>query len=309
MRKALMPVEEAAAPFLTPEQNAELHRAPRPSSRRPATSVRARVSSWRAGRDDLLRRSTIRRQVVDTVLSGSYRPATSSPAATTADHRDNRSLLACDPAGAARLLDQAGPAARPGRHPRPGRYEARTEGRPRRGLRPQPVGAGADPAAAAEGRRRRHVEDPRPRRVPQARAAGDDDPARGNGARTDPDIPRTAFSRTRLDLARTRDPGLRQALDAQAATPDPARRAAYVAQAQRRLLEQGYQVPVFEMTSLYGLTARVHDLGLARRPGRSSTTSGCRGRSRPLAEPRSGGPVRPPGHDRGPCPSLRGTGP
>ncbi|MFJ4218881.1 ABC transporter substrate-binding protein, partial [Streptomyces hydrogenans] len=94
----------------------------------------------------------------------------------------------------------------------------------------------------------------------KARGAGDYDLAWGNGTRTDPDILRTAFSSKLLNLSRISDPALQRELDAQAAATDPARRAAHVATAQRRILEQGYQIPVFEMTTVFALSKKVHDI-------------------------------------------------
>ncbi|MFB6899069.1 ABC transporter substrate-binding protein [Streptomyces hydrogenans] len=201
-----------------------------------------------------------RDEVVDTVLSSSYRPATSSLAETTDAYRDNSPLLAHDPARARTLLDEAGW--------RPGADGIRVkDGRP---LRLKVIlGTNFGPNQSALELIQQQV-----RKAgiqldlsvlsiadyQKARGAGDYDLAWGNGTRTDPDILRTAFSSKLLNLSRISDPALQRELDAQAAATDPARRAAHVATAQRRILEQGYQIPVFEMTTVFALSKKVHDI-------------------------------------------------
>ncbi|MFL9679875.1 ABC transporter substrate-binding protein [Streptomyces sp. KL110A] len=201
-----------------------------------------------------------RDEVVDTVLSSSYRPATSSLAETTDAYRDNSPLLAHDPARARTLLDEAGW--------RPGADGIRVKnGRP---LRLKVIlGTNFGPNQSALELIQQQV-----RKAgiqldlsvlsiadyQKARGAGDYDLAWGNGTRTDPDILRTAFSSKLLNLSRISDPALQRELDAQAAATDPARRAAHVATAQRRILEQGYQIPVFEMTTVFALSKKVHDI-------------------------------------------------
>ncbi|MFI7336342.1 ABC transporter substrate-binding protein [Streptomyces sp. NPDC050085] len=201
-----------------------------------------------------------RREVVDTVLSPSYRPATSSLASTTDGYRDNTRLLGHDIPRAKSLLGQAGW--------RPGADGIRVkDGRKltlkvilatnfgpnqsaleliQQQVKKAGIGLTLKVLSIAD--------------YQKARSAGDYDLAWGNGTRTDPDILRTAFSSKLLNLSRIHDTTLQRELDAQAATADTARRAAHVATAQRRVLEQAYQIPVFEMTSVFGLSKRVHDV-------------------------------------------------
>lgn len=201
-----------------------------------------------------------RQEVVDTVLSPSYRPATSSLASSTDDYADNSALLGHDTARASALLDRAGW--------RPGPDGIRVKDGRRLDLTVI-LGTNFGPNQSALELIQQQV-----RKAgigltlkvlsiadyQKARAAGDYDLAWGNGTRTDPDILRTAFSGKLLNLSRIHDPELERSLDAQAATADPERRAQEVAKAQRRVLEQAYQIPVFEMTSVFGLARSVHDL-------------------------------------------------
>ncbi|MYS19309.1 peptide/nickel transport system substrate-binding protein [Streptomyces sp. DvalAA-14] len=203
-----------------------------------------------------------RKEVVDTVLSGSYRPATSSLSSTTDDYRDNAKLLAYDPAAAGRILDAAGWTTGPdGIRAKNGvRLDLKVILAPNFGpnqsvleliqqqLKKAGIGLTLKVLTIAD--------------YQLAQKSGDYDLAWGNGTRADPDILRTAFSSKLLNLSRIQDPGLESLLDAQAAAADPAKRAAVVAAAQRRVLEQAYQIPVFEMTSVFALSSRVHGVTL-----------------------------------------------
>lgn len=203
-----------------------------------------------------------RKEVVDTVLSGSYRPATSSLSSTTADYRSNAPLLAYDPAAARRILDAAGwvPGTDGIRARNGARLDLKVILAPNFGpnqsvlelvqqqLRKVGIGVTLRVLTIAE--------------YQQAQHSGDYDLAWGNGTRADPDILRTAFSSKLLNLSRLHDPQLQQLLDAQASAADPAKRAGFVAAAQRRVLEQAYQIPVFEMTSVYALSPGLHGVTL-----------------------------------------------
>ncbi|MFD4371243.1 ABC transporter substrate-binding protein [Streptomyces sp. NPDC058486] len=201
-----------------------------------------------------------RDEVVDTVLSSSYRPATSSLAETTDAYHDNRALLTHDVDRAKSLLEEAG-------------WRAGDDGiRVKDGRRLELkviLGTNFGPNQSALELIQQQVKKAGIQLTlsvlsvadyQKARGAGDYDLAWGNGTRTDPDILRTAFSSKLLNLSRIDDATLQRDLDAQAAETDPARRAAHVAAAQRRILEQGYQIPVFEMTSVFAVSKKVRDL-------------------------------------------------
>ncbi|NED81176.1 ABC transporter substrate-binding protein [Streptomyces sp. SID11233] len=203
-----------------------------------------------------------RDEVVKTVLSPSYLPATSALSSTTGGYADNSGLLAHDPARTRKTLDAAGWAPGPdGIRVKNGRklnlkvILGATFG-PNQSvleliqqqLRKSGIGLTLTLLSLSD--------------YQQARGAGDYDLAWGNGTRNDPDILRTAFSGKLLNLGRIADPQLEHDLDAQAAAADPDRRAALVASAQQRVLEQGYQIPVFEMANVYGVGERVHGLTL-----------------------------------------------
>lgn len=201
-----------------------------------------------------------RKEVVDTVLSPSYRPATSSLASTTGDYRDNSRLLVHDTARAKSLLESAG-------------WHIGADGirtKDGRKLTLEVIlGTNFGPNQSALELIQQQVKKAgigltlkvlSVTDYQKATAVGDYDLAWGNGTRNDPDMLRTAFSSKVLNLSRVHDSALQRELDAQASAADPAQRAAHVATAQRRVLEQAYQIPVFEMTSVFAHSARVHDL-------------------------------------------------
>ncbi|MFE5687268.1 ABC transporter substrate-binding protein [Streptomyces sp. NPDC056512] len=201
-----------------------------------------------------------RKEVVDTVLSPSYRPATSSLASTTDDYRDNTRLLGHSVARAKSLLDRAGW--------RTGADGLRVKAGRKLNLKVI-LGTNFGPNQSALELIQQQVKKAgigltlkvlSVADYQKARGAGDYDLAWGNGTRPDPDVLRTAFSSKLLNLSRIHDTTLQRELDAQASEADPVRRADHVATAQRRVLEQAYQIPVFEMTSVFALSKRVHDV-------------------------------------------------
>ncbi|MGN5633850.1 ABC transporter substrate-binding protein [Streptomyces sp. AC154] len=217
-------------------------------------------------KDPAVRRALLtavdRDEVVRTVLSPSYPPATSALSSSTGGYADNSKLLAHDPAQTRSTLDAAGWL--------PGPDGIRVKGGKKLRLKVI-LGANFGPNQTVleliqqQLRRSGIGIDLTLLSLPdyqQARGAGDYDLAWGNGTRNDPDVLRTAFSGKLLNLGRITDAELERTLDAQAAASDPGKRAALVAAAQRRVLEQGYQIPVFEMASVYGLSKRVHGLTL-----------------------------------------------
>ncbi|MEU2021532.1 ABC transporter substrate-binding protein [Streptomyces sp. NPDC016469] len=203
-----------------------------------------------------------RDEVVKTVLSPSYLPATSALSSSTGGYADNSALLAHDPERTRQTLNAAGWV--------PGPDGIRVKNGKKLNLKVI-LGANFGPNQTVLELIQQQL-----RKTgigltltllslpdyQQARGAGDYDLAWGNGTRNDPDILRTAFSGKLLNLGRIDDPRLERSLDAQAAASDPEKRAALVATAQRRVLEQGYQIPVFEMASVYGIGEKVHGLTL-----------------------------------------------
>ncbi|WP_329140020.1 ABC transporter substrate-binding protein [Streptomyces sp. NBC_01476] len=233
----------------------------------PGVPVALSVNAGRPQSGDIAVRRALevavdRKEVVDTVLSSSYHPATSSLSSTTDDYQDNAKLLAYDPAAAGRILDAAGWRAGPdGTRAKNGvKLDLKVILAPNFGpnqsvleliqqqLKKVGIGVTLKVLTIAD--------------YQLAQKSGDYDLAWGNGTRADPDILRTAFSSKLLNLSRIQDPRLESLLDAQASAADPAKRAGIVATAQRRVLEQAYQIPVFEMTSVFALSTKVHDITL-----------------------------------------------
>lgn len=234
----------------------------------PGVPVALSINTSRPQTADLAVRRAVevaidRQEVVDTVLSASYRPATSSLASTTTAYQDNSKLLAHDPAAAARILDEAGWTPGPdGIRAKNGapldlKIILATNFGPNKSvleliqqqLKKSGIGATLRILSIPD--------------YQLAQKSGDYDLAWGNGTRADPDILRSAFSDKLLNLSHIQDPQLQTLLDDQASAADPAQRAAFVADAQRRVLEQAYQIPVFEMTSVYALSPKVHGLTLS----------------------------------------------
>lgn len=201
-----------------------------------------------------------RQEVVDTVLSASYRPATSSLASTTDLYADHSELLAHDRAAAEALLDEAG-------------WEEGPDGIRVRDGEPLHLtivwGANFGPNQPSleliQQQLREVGIDVTLRTVTIAeyntvREEGDYDYAWSNTTRTDPDILRAAFSSELANLSRVDDPELEELLNEQNGTVDPAVRGPLVERLQRELLEKGYLVPVFELTTVLGLDDDVHEL-------------------------------------------------
>ncbi|MFB9745324.1 ABC transporter substrate-binding protein [Pseudonocardia sulfidoxydans] len=82
----------------------------------------------------------------------------------------------------------------------------------------------------------------------------------GNLTRADPDILRSSFSTAGANYYRIPDSPLEPLLRAQAGETDPAKRTAIVDQAQKTLVAQGFYVPVVELTTVLGTSAKVHGI-------------------------------------------------
>jgi peptide/nickel transport system substrate-binding protein len=99
--------------------------------------------------------------------------------------------------------------------------------------------------------------------IAQAQAvqkAGAYDFSWGNLTRADPDILRTTFSTKGANNTRLTPGPLDTALDAQAADGDTGKRATDAGTAQWLIVENGYAIPVFELTTILGLAKSVHGL-------------------------------------------------
>jgi peptide/nickel transport system substrate-binding protein len=93
----------------------------------------------------------------------------------------------------------------------------------------------------------------------QVQAAGDFSALWFNVTRADPDILRGQLSSSGANYFRLpAGTPLQSLLTAQAAEPDPAKRAAIVDQVQAEALKEGVFVPVTELTTVLGVAANTH---------------------------------------------------
>lgn len=79
-----------------------------------------------------------------------------------------------------------------------------------------------------------------------------------NSTRADGDVLRASFSSTGTNYYKIDDPELEALLQKQLATSDPAARNDVLADVQARIVEQGYQIPVFEYSIPIAADASVH---------------------------------------------------
>jgi peptide/nickel transport system substrate-binding protein len=207
-----------------------------------------------------IQKAVNRQEVVDTVLSSSYKPATSALASTTTDWTDLSGRLGFDLAGAEKLLDEAGWKTGPdGIRVKNGKRLTLkvlwvTNFGPnqtsleliQQQLKKAGVAVTLDSHTLAD--------------FLAARDKGDYDYSWGNTTRVDPDILRTGFYSKGLNYARLSDSTLDGLLEKEASAADPKQRATYVTDAQKVILDQAYQVPVFELTTVLGLSKKVHSL-------------------------------------------------
>jgi peptide/nickel transport system substrate-binding protein len=84
----------------------------------------------------------------------------------------------------------------------------------------------------------------------------------GNLSRADGDVLRVQYSTKATNHAKIDDPALEDALQAQQATADPAKRAAFQATAQKILIDKNYVIPVHELTTVLGTAPTVHGVVL-----------------------------------------------
>ncbi|MER7008213.1 ABC transporter substrate-binding protein [Dactylosporangium sp. NPDC000555] len=206
-----------------------------------------------------IQRAIDRQQVIDTILSPDYHAATSVLSSPTPGYVDLSGALSADAAAATAILTTAGWVPGPdGVRVRDGqrlslvvRYYTPDSGLAESSLaliQQQLRKVGVDVAL-------------KPTPITQAIQTfkdGDYDLIWGNASAADPDILRNYFTVQGLNVVRLTAGPLQDALYAQAVEGDPGRRAQQVALAQRLLVEEGYAVPVYEPTTVVGLSAKVH---------------------------------------------------
>ncbi|MEU4383798.1 ABC transporter substrate-binding protein [Promicromonospora sp. NPDC023805] len=200
-----------------------------------------------------------RQELVDTVLSEAFKPATSVLASTTPGYADQSDLLTSDPDEAGRILDAAG-------------WTKGSDGLRAKDGEPLEIevtytpvftGSGAVLELAAQQLRAVGI-DLRLRQLTAAeqttaQESGDYDLYYYNVTRADADILRTQFSTAQRNLSlREPDDAVDPLLDEQLGEADPAAREALVTEAQREILDQGLAIPLFELAQSIGVRGDVH---------------------------------------------------
>ncbi|NNG38281.1 ABC transporter substrate-binding protein [Flexivirga sp. ID2601S] len=194
-----------------------------------------------------------RKQLVDTLYTEHYKPATSVLSSTTPGYVDLSAALRYDPQGAMRDLDAAG------WKPGPDGIR-RKDGRPltvdvifglpqglelvQQQLKKVGIGLTLRQLSISE--------------LQAQFASGNYDFFLGNSTRADPDILRTLFGGFTLSGADATS--LRQQLRTQAATLEKAPRQRAVTAAQRGLVDQAHDIPITELAEVVGASPSVHGL-------------------------------------------------
>jgi peptide/nickel transport system substrate-binding protein len=200
-----------------------------------------------------------RQELVDTVLSDAFKPATSVLASTTPGYADQSDLLVSDPDKAGRILDDAGWTKGPD-----GIREK--DGEPLEievTYTPVFTGSGAVLELAAQQLRAVGI-DLKLRQLTAAeqttaQESGDYDLYYYNVTRADADILRTQFSTAQRNLSlREPDDAVDPLLDEQLGEADPAAREALAADAQREILDRALAIPLFELAQSIGVRGNVH---------------------------------------------------
>jgi peptide/nickel transport system substrate-binding protein len=200
-----------------------------------------------------------RQELVDTVLSDAFEPATGILASTTPGYADLSGRLDFDPEEAERILDDAGWA------PGPDGIRVK-DGEPLRiEVTYTPVFTGSGPVLELVAQQLRAVGvDLTLRQLTAAEQttaqdSGDYDFYYYNVTRADADILRTQFSTAQRNLSlREPDDVVDPLLDEQLGEADPATRDTIVAEAQEAVLDQALAVPLFELAQSIGVRGDVH---------------------------------------------------
>lgn len=201
-----------------------------------------------------LTKSIDRQAVVKATLSPNFKAASSTVASTTPGWADLSDQLAFDPDGAKQLLDDAGWKAGPeGIRQKDGKRLTlaaiwSTNFNPNQAAleliqqQARSVGIELDLISTAPGELDARV------------AQGDFDLLWGNSTRPDPDILRNYFWRDGHGPYAINDPALVKQLKAQQTTLDTEKRNKSAAAAQAIIVGEAYGVPVFELTTVLGLS-------------------------------------------------------
>ncbi|HEY4456427.1 MAG TPA: ABC transporter substrate-binding protein [Pseudonocardiaceae bacterium] len=205
-----------------------------------------------------IQKAVDRKQIVNTVLSPYFKPATSILATPTLDYTNLGADLTTDVAGAKTLLDQDGWL--------PGADGIRAKNGTRLALQLNWFNTWAPQQSVLELLQQQlkavGIEvDLKEYSVAQgleAFKAGDYDLTFGSTSSPDPDTLRNYYTTDGLDAARLPAGQLQTLLHAQSADGDPAQRAKDVAQAQRLIVGNAYAIPIFESTSTIAESAQVH---------------------------------------------------
>lgn len=202
-----------------------------------------------------------RQELVDTVLSPSYKPGTSVLAATTPGYTDLSASLRHDPDGARKLLDQAGWA--------PGPDGIRVRDGQRLSFEVPYSASLAFNRSALELVQQQlkkvgveaSIKLLSPTESTQIQNTGAYDVLFYNVTRAEPDILRGQFSSQSRNLSKIQPgSGPDELLTQQESEPDPAKRKELVAAAQRVIVEQAYGIPLFELTQVLAAAPSVHGL-------------------------------------------------
>ncbi len=202
-----------------------------------------------------------RQELVDTVLSEHFLPATSVLAANTPSYADLSDELAYDPAQAQEILDSQGWV--------PGADGIREKDGNRLTIDVtySPLFSGNQAILELTQQQLRDIGvDLQLRQLTAAQqgealATGDFGAIYYNSTRAEGDILRTSFDARQRNWSH-RGPGVVEGFfDQSLNTPDPAERNEALAQAQREVVAQAYAIPLFEFAQSIGVANDVHGLG------------------------------------------------
>lgn len=203
-----------------------------------------------------------RQELVDTVLSDQFNPATSILAATTPGYADQSGLLAFDPDAAKKILEEAGwVTGGDGIREKDGKklsfsvvYAQLFSGNQavleltQQQLRAIGVDLQLKQATPAE--------------QAEILASGDYEAYYYNSTRAEGDVLRTSFHAGLRNIAqREADDALEPVLEASLAEADSAKRNELLGQAQELIIENAYAIPLFELSQSIGVAGNVHGLG------------------------------------------------